>query len=101
MKKRTHSKELKFKVALEAIKGDLTIAQIVSQYGVAESLIHKWRKQVLDQGSNLFSPQGIKGSLQHHEHHIKHMQAKIGELTLANDFLEQALFKSGKRSVGK
>jgi transposase len=101
MKKRIHSKELKFKVAIEAIKGDLTIAQIISQYGVAESLIHKWRKQLIEQGSNVFLPQGIEGSPQHTEQQIKHMQAKIGELALANDFLEQALFKSGKRSVGK
>jgi transposase len=101
MTKRIHSKELKFKVAIDAIKGDLTITQIMSQYGVAESLVHKWRKQVLDQGSNLFGSQGIEGSPHHHEHQIKHMHAKIGELTLANDFLEQALFKSGKRSAGK
>ena len=101
MTKRTHSKELKFKVALEAIRGDLTIAQIVSQYGVAESLIHKWRKQLIDQGSHVFSPQGVEGSSKHTDQQIKHMQAKIGELALANDFLEQALFKSGKRSAGK
>lgn len=101
MTKRIHSKELKFKVAIDAIKGDLTIAQIMSQYGVAESLVHKWRKQVLDKGTALFAPQGIDGSPQHFDHQIKNMHAKIGELTLANDFLEQALFKSGKRSAGK
>ena len=101
MKKRIHSKELKFKVAIEAIKGELTIAQIVSQYGVAESLVHKWRKQLMDQGTHVFSPNGIESSPQHTEQQMKHMQAKIGELTLANDFLEQALFKSPKRSAGK
>ena len=101
MTKKTHSKELKFKVAVEAIKGDLTIAQIMSQYGVAESLVHKWRKQLLDQGSHVFSPHGIEGSSQQHEKQIKDMQAKIGELTLANDFFEQALFKSPKKGAAK
>ena len=101
MTKRTHTKDLKFKVAIEAIKGDLTIAQIVSHYGVAESLVHKWRKQMMDQGANIFAATGIDGSAQHAEQQIKHMQAKIGELTLEKDFLESALFKSAKRSAGK
>ncbi len=47
--RKKHNKEFKFKVALEAVKGDLTIAQIVSTYQVAESLVHRWRKQLLDE----------------------------------------------------
>jgi transposase len=47
-------KDFKFKVALEAIRGDLTIAQIVSKYQVEESLVHKWKKQLLDSGGDIF-----------------------------------------------
>ncbi len=45
--RKTHNKDCKFKVALEAIRGDLTIAQIVSKYQVAEALVHKWKKQLI------------------------------------------------------
>ena len=44
---KTYSKELKFKVAMEAIKGELTIAEIVSKYQVSKTVIHEWKKQVL------------------------------------------------------
>jgi transposase len=52
--RKTYSKDFKFKVAIEAIRGDMTIAQLVSRFQVAESLIHKWRKQLLDQGCDVF-----------------------------------------------
>ncbi len=45
--RKTHNKDFKFKVALEAIRSDLTIVQIVSKYQVAESLVHKWKKQLI------------------------------------------------------
>ena len=44
---KTHNQDFKFNVALEAIRGDLTITQIVSKYQVAESLVHKWKKQLI------------------------------------------------------
>mgnify|MGYP000160847993 FL=1 len=44
---KTYSKELKFKVAMEAIKGELTIAEIISKYQVSKTVIYEWKKQVL------------------------------------------------------
>jgi transposase len=88
---KTHSKELKFKVALEAVRGDLTIAQIVSKYQVAESLVHRWKKQLLDQGSAVFG--GRKDSPEASLVDIEKLHAKIGKLTLERDFLESALSK--------
>lgn len=89
--RKTHSKELKFKVALEAVRGDLTIAQIVSKYQVAESLVHRWKKQLLAQGGDLFEvkKEGLAGSVAD----IEKLHAKIGQLTLERDFLERALSK--------
>jgi transposase len=52
--RKTHNKDFKFKVAIEAIRGDLTIAQIVSKYQVAESLVHRWKKQLVDFGGDIF-----------------------------------------------
>jgi transposase-like protein len=50
--RKTHSKKFKFKVALEAIKGDLTIAQIVSTYQVAESLVRPSAKAAFGSGQH-------------------------------------------------
>jgi transposase len=89
--RKTHSKELKFKVAIEAIRGDLTIAQIVSKYQIAESLLHKWKKQLLDQGVDVFSQKKTPDSPSNND--VEKLHAKIGRLTLERDFLEQALCK--------
>jgi transposase len=90
--RKTYSKDFKFKVAIEAIRGDMTIAQLVSRFQVAESLIHKWRKQLLDQGCDVFDGKGFsKDSLASVD--VDKLHAKIGQLTLERDFLERALSK--------
>lgn len=89
--RKTPSKELKFKVAIEAIRGDLTIAQLVSKYQVAESLIHKWKKQLLEQGSDVFDQKKTEELTPNKD--VEKLHAKIGLLTLERDFLEQALCK--------
>lgn len=90
--RKTYSKDFKFKVAIEAIRGDMTIAQLVSRFQVAESLIHKWRKQLLDQGCDVFDGKGSpKDTLASVD--VEKLHAKIGQLTLERDFLERALSK--------
>ena len=70
----------------------MTIAQLVSRFQVAESLIHKWRKQVLDQGSDVFDGKGSsKETIATVD--VEKLHAKIGQLTLERDFLERALSK--------
>jgi transposase len=54
-KKTSYSNEFKFKVALDAIRSDKTLAELVAEYNVASSLISKWRKQLLECGSNAFA----------------------------------------------
>lgn len=90
--RKIHSKDFKFKVAIEAIRGDLTIAQIVSKYQVAESLVHRWKKQLLDTGCDIF--EGKKETHTVPSVDIDKLHAKIGKLTLERDFLETALLKS-------
>ena len=98
--RKTHSKEFKFKVALEAIKGDMTIAQIISTYQVAESLVHRWRKQLLDYGTDVFT-KDIKAKEDTVSVDIEKLHAKIGKLTLERDFLESALLKLPNGSAKK
>ena len=53
-KQKTYSKEFKFKVAIEMIKGDLTIAEIISKYQVPRSVLSKWKKKLLDNGPEIY-----------------------------------------------
>lgn len=93
--RKVHNKELKFKVALEAIRGDLTIAQIMSKYGVAESLVHRWKKLLLESGADIFVDRRNRGQGSATvTNDVEKLHAKIGQLTLEKDFLEKSLFKS-------
>ncbi|WP_202324135.1 MULTISPECIES: IS3 family transposase [unclassified Mesorhizobium] len=81
--RRNHSPAFKAKVALAAIKGEKTLAELAQQYDVHANQITDWRKQLLEGASNVF------GAAEKSEPtvDIKALHAKIGELTLANDFL--------------
>ena len=92
--RRNHSPDLKAKVALAAVKGDRTIAQLSEQYGVHASQITTWKDQLLAGAANVFGPGGGSASVSP-AIDIKALHAKIGELTLENDFLEGALSKAG------
>lgn len=89
--RKKHSKDFKFKVAIEAIRGDLTMAQIISRYQVAESLVHKWKKQLLENGGDIFDGKAPTNLTPAQD--IQKLHAKIGQLTLERDFLENALLR--------
>lgn len=91
--RRNHSPDFKAKVALAAIRGDKTIAQLSDQYGVHVSQITAWKEQLQASAANAFSPGGAQPAAPAVD--IKALHAKIGELTLENDFLEGALSKAG------
>ncbi len=88
-KRRNHSPEFKAKVALSAIKGDETLSELAQRFGINANLIVKWKKQLLAQSSEVFA--SGKGLAPDRESEIKHLQAKIGEITMVNDFLSKAL----------
>ncbi len=92
MKKKAHTKEFKFKVALEAIKGQKTMAEICSEYEVVSSQVYKWKQTILEQGSDVFG----KGTASQSENNgtIEKLHATIGRLKVENDFLEKVLGKS-------
>lgn len=89
--RRKHSSAFKAKVALAAIKGEKTLSELAQQYDVHPNQITDWRKQLLDGASNVFgAAQASEPAVD-----VKALHAKIGELTLANDFLGSALGKVG------
>ena len=92
--RRNHTPAFKAKVALTAIKGDRTLAQLAEQFDVHPNQITTWKVQLEGGAADVFgsggsSPQATPAV------DVKALHAKIGELTLENDFLEGALSKAG------
>ncbi len=94
--RRNHSPAFKSKVALAAVKGEQTITELSQRFDVHPNQITQWKNQLLEQLPSVFDQGG-----KHKEPpvDIKRLHAKIGELTLENDFLESALTKAGLLSA--
>mgnify|MGYP000392037686 CR=1 FL=1 len=88
-KRRNHSLDFKAKVALAAIKGDETLSELARRYQINANLVVKWKKLLLDNSAEVFA--SGKGLAPSRESEIKSLQAKIGEVTMENDFLSKAL----------
>jgi transposase len=95
--RRNHTPAFKAKVALAAIKGDRTIAQLAEQFDVHPNQITTWKAQLETAAADVFGPGG--GKVAEPIVDVKALHAKIGELTLENDFLEGALTKAGLLSA--
>jgi transposase len=95
--RRTHTPAFKAKVALAAIKGEMTLAQLAEHFDVHPNQITQWKAQLQESAANVFGPGG-QGAAQPAVD-VKALHAKIGELTLENDFLEGALTKAGLLSA--
>ena len=97
-KRKQHKPEFKAKVALEALKGEQTVAELATRFGVHPTMIHQWKKALLDGASDVFERGGRKRSPEIDPETVRDLHAKIGELTVANDFLSQKLEPwTGKR----
>ena len=87
--RRRYSAEFKAKVALEAIKGELTTAQLTVKHGVHQTLINGWRKQAIEGLAGVFSGKAEAWeTLQAGE--VEKRQAKIAQLVVERDFLRKA-----------
>ena len=91
--RRNHSPAFKAKVALEAVKGERTLAELAQRFDVHPNLITQWRSQLLEGASGIFGAAPAAEAVPAVD--VKVLHAKIGELTLANGFLEGALGKAG------
>jgi transposase len=95
--RRNHSPALKAKVALAAIKGDKTLAELAQQYDVHPNQITSWKAQLVNAAAGVFSSGSATEATPPVD--LKALHAKIGELTLENDFLAGALGKAGLLSA--
>jgi transposase len=95
--RRTHSPAFKAKVALAAIKGEKTLAELAQQFDVHPNQITTWKNHLLEGAAGVFGQD--KAGPAEAPVDLKALHAKIGELALANDFLEGALSKAGLLSA--
>ena len=89
-KRKNHKPAFKARVALEAIKGEQTIAALASHYGVHPGQINQWKKALLEGAPDVFE-RGRKSTPEVNPEQIKDLHAKIGELTVERDFLSKKL----------
>ena len=80
------------RVALAAIRGEKTLAELAQQFDVRPNRITQWRSQLLEGASGVFGAASVDAAT---AVDVKTLHAKIGELTLENDFLSVALGKAG------
>lgn len=95
--RRTHSPAFKAKVALAAVKGDRTLAELAQQFDVHPNQITTWKNQLLEGAADVFGQD--KAASPEAAVDLKTLHAKIGELALENDFLSGALGKAGLLSA--
>lgn len=90
--RRTHSKKIKLKAALDLIKADKTIDQLCFEYGIHKSVLLRWKKTLIDEGQEIFEDRRNnaaknKQSLEEKEA----LERKVGQLSMEVDFLKKAL----------
>ena len=88
-KRKRYSAEFKAKVAMEALRGELTISQLATKHGVHQTMIGEWKRQAMEGLVSVFSDktaarEGIR------EEELEKLHAKIGQLVVERDFLAKA-----------
>jgi transposase-like protein len=96
--RRNHAPAFKAKVALAAIKGEKTLAELAQEFDVHPNQITQWKAQLLEGAAGIFGAEA-RSDPTAPAVDLKTLHAKIGELTLENDFLEGALSKAGLLSA--
>jgi putative transposase len=97
-KKGRWSKEQKFKIALAALKGDKTIAQIAEEFRAHPNQVSEWKKQLLESGSDIFAST-IAGHDKSVEKDRDELIQTIGHQTVKIDWLKKKLGITNSRSV--
>jgi transposase-like protein len=87
-KRKQYSAQLKAKVALEAIRGEKTVAEIAAQYEIHPTMVHNWKRQLQEGASDLFDQQNQQADLDSDaEAQIAELYRQIGQLKVERDFL--------------
>ena len=97
-KRKRYAAEFKAKVALEALRGELTTAQLATKHGVHQTMVSDWKRQAMEGLASLFSGK-MEAKDAVREGEIEKLHAKIGQLVVERDFLAKASgrFRSAAR----
>ena len=85
-----HAAAFKAEVALEALRGERTVAELAARFEVHPTLIHQWKKALLEGASGVFE-RGAAKAPEVDPETVRELHAKIGELAVANDFSSREL----------
>lgn len=88
--RKKYTAEFKAKVALAAIKGDRTVAELVKEFELHEVQIYQWKKQMLEHASAAFGGDN-KAGLKEKDAEIANLHQKLGQLFVERDFLKKVL----------
>ena len=97
--RRNHSPAFKAKVAVEAIRGEKPLIELSQAYDVHPNQVKQWRDHLLEGATGIFGDTGTADAEPAVD--VKDLHAKIGQLTLENDFLSGALGKAGLLASAK
>jgi transposase len=89
-KRRNHSPEFKAKVALAAAKGDKTLSELAQQFNLHANQITTWKQELLKNASSIFDGKSTL-TKSNDAKEVDKLHAKIGQLTMENDFLAKVL----------
>ena len=93
--RRNHAPAFKAKVALDALKGEQTLVEIAQRYQIHPNQITEWKRQLLEHAPDIFSKERKGDQIPS----VKDLHAKIGQLSMENDFLSGALGRIGDASA--
>ena len=88
-KRKRYSAEFKARVALEALKGESTVQELASRFGVHPNMIAQWKRQAIEGMADSFRSKSERSDALGEEQ-VKELHAKIGQLTVERDFLAKA-----------
>jgi transposase-like protein len=89
---KTYATEFKARVALDAIKGELTINQITSKHGIHSTQVNRWKQQALSAVKQAFS--GKNASLQKNDQElVEQLYKQIGQMKVELDFLKKSVWQ--------
>ena len=90
-KRKRYSAEFKAKVALEALRGELTTAQLAAKHGIHQTMVGDWKRQAMEGLTAVFAGKAAaQGSAKAAEAEVEKLHAKIGQLLVERDFLAKA-----------